>query len=48
MDEVANFIATFEEFPPRSFPPSFVPTSLMEQALREIKERRAQASSKTK
>ena len=48
MDEVVKFISTFEEFPPRSFPPSFVPTSLMEQALREIKEERAKPSHKSK
>ncbi len=30
MDEVFTFAATFKEFPPRSFPPSFVPTTIME------------------
>ena len=48
MDEVVKFIATFEEFPPRSFPPSFVPSTLLEQALHEIKEERAQPSHKAK
>ncbi len=37
MDEVFKFAATFKEFPPRSFPPSFVPTTIMEEVLREIK-----------
>ena len=37
MDEVFKFVATFDEFPPRSFPPSFNPANLMEQKLREIK-----------
>ena len=37
MDEVFKFAATFKEFPPRSFPPSFVPTKIMEETLREIK-----------
>ena len=37
IDEVFQFVATFRQFPPRSFPPSFNPTTLMEEALREIK-----------
>jgi hypothetical protein len=37
MDEVFKFVATFKEFPPRSFPPSFNPANLMEERLREIK-----------
>ncbi len=37
MDEVFKFVATFKEFPPRSFPPRFNPANLMEQKLREIK-----------
>jgi len=37
MDDVFKFVATFDEFPPRSFPPSFNPANLMEQKLREIK-----------
>jgi arylsulfatase len=48
MDEVGKFIATFQEFPPRSFPPSFVPATLMSEAMHEIKEERAQASHKGK
>jgi arylsulfatase A-like enzyme len=37
MDEVFQFIATFDDFPPRSFPPSFNPANLMEEKLRQIK-----------
>jgi len=37
MDEVFQFVATFKEFPPRSFPPSFVPTTVMEEQLQAIK-----------
>ena len=37
MDEVFKFAATFKEFPPRSFPPSFNPANIMEEKLREIK-----------
>jgi arylsulfatase len=36
MNEVFAFVATFEAFPPRSFPPSFNPANLLEQKLREI------------
>ena len=31
MDEVFQFVATFKEFPPRSFPPSFNPANIMEE-----------------
>ena len=37
MDQVFQFAETFKEFPPRSFPPSFVPTTIMEQTLDDIK-----------
>jgi arylsulfatase A-like enzyme len=37
MDEVSQFMATFNEFPPRSFPPSFVPATLLEEALEDLK-----------
>ncbi len=37
MDEVFKFAATFDEYPPRSFPPSFNPANIMEEKLREIK-----------
>jgi arylsulfatase A-like enzyme len=38
MDDVFQFVATFREFPPRSFPPSFVPSTIMEQTLDELKD----------
>ena len=31
MDEVFQFAATFDEFPPRSFPPSFNPANVLEE-----------------
>ena len=37
MEEVFKFIATFKEFPPRSFPPSFNPANLMEETVKTIK-----------
>jgi arylsulfatase len=40
MDQVFAFAETFKEFPPRSFPPSFVPTTIMEQTLEKIKDAR--------
>jgi arylsulfatase len=40
MDEVFRFVATFKEYPPRSFPPSFNPANIMEERLREIKTER--------
>ena len=40
MDEVFQFVETFKEFPPRSFPPSFVPTTLMDQAMDAIRNSR--------
>ena len=39
MDEVFKFVATLKEFPPRSFPPSFVPTALVEETLDALKNR---------
>ena len=44
MDEVFQFTATFKEFPPRSFPPSFVPTTIMEQTMDDIKDARRRSS----
>ncbi len=41
MERVFEFVATFEEFPPRSFPPSFVPAKIMEQEKTKIKAKRA-------
>ncbi|RYD62655.1 MAG: arylsulfatase, partial [Verrucomicrobiaceae bacterium] len=40
MDEVFKFTATFKEYPPRSFPPSFNPATIMEETLREIRAER--------
>jgi arylsulfatase len=37
MDQVFQFVDTFKEFPPRSFPPSFNPANIMEQTLDDIK-----------
>ena len=40
MDEVFKFAATFKEFPPRSIPPSFVPATIMEETIDDIKDAR--------
>jgi arylsulfatase len=37
MDDVFKFAETFDEFPPRSFPPSFNPANIMEHKLRIIR-----------
>jgi arylsulfatase A-like enzyme len=37
MDQVFAFVASFDEYPPRSFPPSFNPANLLEEKLREIR-----------
>ena len=37
MDEVFQFVATFKEFPPRSFPPSFNPANILESTMDDIK-----------
>src|SRR6185295_9254426 len=37
-DEVFKFVATFKEFPPRSFPPSFNPANILESTLDGLKE----------
>ncbi len=37
MEDVFTFISTFKEFPPRSFPPSFNPATLMEETRHDIK-----------
>ena len=39
MDVVFQFVATFKDFPPRSFPPSFNPANVMESTLENIKRR---------
>jgi len=41
IQDVVVFAESFKEYPPRSFPPSFVPTSIMEQTLERIKAGRA-------
>jgi arylsulfatase len=43
MDEVFKFVDTFKEFPPRSFPPSFVPATIMEETLESLKAARRNA-----
>jgi arylsulfatase A-like enzyme len=42
-EEVFKFIATFKDFPPRSFPPSFNPANIMESTLDNMKEKKALA-----
>ena len=41
MDEVFKFVATFKDFPPRSFPPSFNPANIMESTLDTLKQKKA-------
>jgi len=41
MDDVFQFVGTFKEFPPRSFPPSFVPSNIMESTLDAMKQKKA-------
>ena len=41
MDDVFQFVATFKDFPPRSFPPSFNPANILEGTLDTIKQREA-------
>ena len=48
MDDVFQFAVTFKEFPPRSFPPSFVPANIMEETLDDIKEGRARAGDRAR
>jgi len=43
MDEVFQFVATFKDFPPRSFPPSFNPANIMESTLDTMKQKKALA-----
>jgi arylsulfatase A-like enzyme len=40
MEQVFKFAETFKEFPPRAFPPSFVPSTILEKTLGEIREER--------
>jgi arylsulfatase len=37
MDDVFQFAASFKEFPPRSFPPSFNPANIMEEEMNHMK-----------
>jgi len=37
MDDVFQFAASFKEFPPRSFPPSFNPANIMEEEMEQMK-----------
>ena len=43
MDEVFKFVATFKEFPPRSFPPSFNAATILEDTLNELRDARKRA-----
>ena len=40
MDEVFKFADSFKEFPPRSFPPSFNPATVLEQTLEDLQRKR--------
>ena len=44
MDDVFQFVATFKEFPPRSFPPSFVPSTIMEDTISDLKDARRRST----
>jgi arylsulfatase len=41
MDDVFQFVATFKDFPPRSFPPSFNPANILEGMMDGIKQKKA-------
>lgn len=41
MDEVFLFVATFKDFPPRAFPPSFNPANILEGMMDGIKQKKA-------
>ncbi len=41
MDEVFKFVATFDDFPPRSFPPSFNPANVLQDKMKAIRAERA-------
>ena len=41
MDKVVEFAMTFKEFPPRSIPPSFSASTIMEEMLEDIKLQKA-------
>ncbi len=46
IEAVGNFAATFKEFPPRSIPPSFNPTTIMEETIDDIRDARKAAAAK--
>jgi len=48
MDEVFKFAATFKEFPPRSFPPSFVPSTILEETLDDIRDAQKKPAKRSK
>jgi arylsulfatase A-like enzyme len=48
MEDVFKFAATFEEYPPRSFPPSFNPTTILEGTLGHIKQEMERKKAETK
>jgi arylsulfatase A-like enzyme len=41
MDEVFQFVVTFKDFPPRSFPPSFNPANILESTMDTVKQKKA-------
>jgi arylsulfatase len=41
MDDVFQFVASFKDFPPRAFPPSFNPANIMESMMDGIKQKKA-------
>ncbi len=43
MDEITKFAMTFQEFPPRSIPPSFNPATIMEETLDDIRDAQKEA-----
>jgi len=44
MDEVFKFAASFKEYPPRSFPPSFNPATILEETLDDIRDAQKRAA----
>jgi arylsulfatase A-like enzyme len=48
MDDVGVFVMSFKDFPPRSFPPTFVPANILEETLDDIKDNRQKAGERAK
>ena len=48
MDEVFKFVTSFKEFPPRSFPPSFVPATIVEETIDDLKNTRRREAEASK